>query len=143
MTGLHGAETAHLPDDRIRLPALRPRRECLGDQAMTSLARPAAEGDDRVRRHGPSTAPPAVVGRSGARTRCSSTDWRSCASRAGFASSSYRRGRAVVDMTRLAVTTAIVPPELAFAVTVTVRTLSGPAGGSANVSLTDVEVPFA
>jgi hypothetical protein len=28
------AESAHLPDDRIRLPGMRPRRECFGDIAI-------------------------------------------------------------------------------------------------------------
>jgi hypothetical protein len=37
------AETAHLPDDRIRLPALRPRRECFGDIAVTLIGGASAE----------------------------------------------------------------------------------------------------
>jgi hypothetical protein len=35
---LDRAETAHLPDDRIRLPGLRLRRDRFGDQASVRLA---------------------------------------------------------------------------------------------------------
>jgi hypothetical protein len=40
---LQRAETAHLADDRIRLPALRPRRECFGDIAVTLIGGASAE----------------------------------------------------------------------------------------------------
>jgi hypothetical protein len=62
MTGPHGAETAHLPDDRIRLPALRPRRDRLGDIWIVPV--PASPLHERSSRVPPSTVPASKVGTS-------------------------------------------------------------------------------